>query len=84
MEKIVKRDTPILVNLELDINLTEKKLCSYLHTTFVPNDGEIDDLVNEFNKKFEQEKNKTNPEIGKRLIDVFENQVKHLKKAVEE
>ena len=67
-----------------------------MHATFVPNDGKIDSIVNEFNKKFEvlenelkkeQEKNKTNPEIGKKIdkkIEVFENQVKHLRKAVEE
>ena len=40
-----------------------KKLCSYLHATFVPNDGKIDALVNEFNKKFEVLENELKKEL---------------------
>ena len=73
-----------------------KNVCSYLHATFVPNDGKVEAFVNEINKKFdilenklkkEQEKHKVNSEIGKKIynkFEVLENQVHHLKKAVEE
>ena len=42
-----------------------QKLCSYLHVPFVPNDGKIDALVNEFNKKFEVLENELKKEQEK-------------------
>ena len=42
-----------------------KNVCSYLHATFVPNDGKVEAFVNEINKKFDILENKLKKEQEK-------------------